>query len=234
MSGWSVVGIDPAPTKPAIAYQDGGWTQIKPTALRRFIAEIAEGPTPTLIAWDAPLSYDRGDFYDRRVDKVARAWIKQHVSLGHLRTRRSTPGRSPVCRTGRSPVTRSGCRSARRLPACSWLHEAPADGQHLVVIEVHPAVALGAWWIEAGCSEPLPRYKGKPEACRRIAEALSFPPGCSAGDDALDAFIAYRLGELLLGRGACSVGSSQAGGYVMPRCSATDQLLVALAAPEEQ
>jgi hypothetical protein len=84
MSGWSVVGIDPAPTKPAIAYQDGGWTQIKPTALRRFIAEIAEGPTPTLIAWDAPLSYDRGDFYDRRVDKVARAWIKQHVSLGHF------------------------------------------------------------------------------------------------------------------------------------------------------
>ncbi len=110
------------------------------------------------------------------------------------------------------------------------MHELPVDDYRLAAIEVHPAVALGAWWVEAGCPEPMPRYKGRPEQCRMIAEALDFPVGSAVDDDALDAFVAHRLGELFLdGRASC-VGDRSAGGYVMPNCAATEELLDDLSA----
>jgi len=230
MLGWNVIGIDPAPTKPAVVCRHGSWEQVKPPAIRQFILDAAKDPAPTLIAWDAPLSYDRADHFDRKVDKVARAWAKQHVLLGHFEDKAinampfaGLPHWAITCDALGLPFGRSP--AGMRL-----VHELPVDGHRLVAIEVHPAVALGAWWIMADCDEPLPRYKGKPDACRLIAEVLDFPTECGENDDALDAFIACQLGELFLDGKACCVGDSSVGGYVMPKCAATDEMLDGFAA----
>lgn len=229
MKNWRVIGIDPAPTKPAVVYQRSVWTKIKAGDLRRFVTDAADGPEATLIAWDAPLSYDGDDFFDRRVDKVARAWAKHHVSLGHFEEKAINA--MPFAGLPHWVVTCDALGLPFGVPPSGLrlVHEAPSDNDHIVAIEVHPAVAIGAWWIEAGCLEPLPRYKGKPEECRRVAVGLDFPLGCGDSDDALDAFVACRLGELLLNDEACCVGDSRRGGYIMPRCAATDELLDAFA-----
>ena len=225
MHGWNVIGIDPAPTKAAAVCRKGGWERVKPAALRQFILDAAKEPAPTLIAWDAPLSYDRVDHFDRKVDKVVRAWVKRQVALGHFEDKAINA--MPFAGLPHWAVTCDalGLPFGHSPAGLRLVHELPVDEHRLVAIEVHPAVALGAWWIEAGCAEPMPRYKGKPEHCRAIAEALGFPAGCAVDDDALDAFVAYRLGELFLDGRACCVGDGAAGGYVMPTCAATDELL---------
>lgn len=43
-------------------------------------------------------------------------------------------------------------------------------------------------------------------------------------DDDLDAFVAYRLGKMFLHDEAVCLGDPRNGGYVMPRCQATEEL----------
>lgn len=229
MSEWTVVGIDPAPTKDAVIHRNGAWSKVAPGDLRRFVTKVAADSTRTLIAWDAPLSFGPTDLYDRRVDKVARAWAKRHVAIGHFGEKAINA--RPFAGLPHWVVTCEALGLPFGTPPSGLrlVHDRPANDERFVAIEVHPAMALGAWWIEARRPDSLPRYKGSPGACRMIAAALGFPDGAGEDDDALDAFVACRLGELFLNGGACCVGDSQTGGYVMPQCSATSELLDALA-----
>jgi hypothetical protein len=221
-----VIGIDPAPTKPALIYHNKGFEQVPAVDLPAFIARCLEANPSTLIAWDAPLSFSPADFYDRPVDKVVRNWAKEHVVGGRFaegainaRSFAGLPHWVVSCASLGFPfgTPPHGLRLAPVSPDLSQ----PAP----LVIEVHPAVAIGAWWLDAASSTPLPRYKGKSKECACIAEKLRLPSGCEDNDDVLDAFVAYRLGELFLEGDACWVGDPATGGYVMPRCQATDDLI---------
>lgn len=220
---WRVIGIDPAPSKACVAYSEGVWDEIAPSALRAYVADAIAASQSTLVAWDAPLSYDRANQSDRVIDKAARRWVKRQVNAG-----RFDPKAVHALPFSGVPHWAVTC-DALGLPFCfppgglQLASTVPSDGP--AAIEVHPAVALGAWWIEAKCSEPMPRYKQDPVACARIASVLDFPSGASASDDTLDAYVAHRLGELFLVGDALWVGSPRIGGYVMPRCDATTDLL---------
>jgi len=223
MDGWRAIGIDPAPKKDAVVCTGGMWTDVAPDALRDFVVGAVAQSRMTLIAWDAPLSYDRVNHSDRRVDRAARAWAKRQVELGRFEPKAinalpfaGVPHWAVTCHALGMPF--GDPPGGLRLAADTTL-EGP------VAIEVHPAVALGAWWIEAGCSDPMPRYKQDPTACARIVSVLGLPAAAAVSDDALDAYVAWRLGELFLAGAACWVGNPAVGGYVMPRCAATDELL---------
>ena len=230
MSPWHVIGIDPAPSKDAVVYHDGAWEKVHPTDLRDFITRQAESAPRTLVAWDAPLSFGPTDLYDRTVDKVVRAWVMKHVGTGHFskkainaRAFAGLPHWVVSCVSlglpfGTPPL---GLRLAD-VPALDSLHTG------LLAIEVHPAVAIGAWWLASACPEPLPRYKGDPAACASIAARLGFPSHCGSDDDVLDAFVAHRLGELFVQGQASWVGNPCTGGYVMPLCQPTEELLSTL------
>lgn len=223
MKGWRVMGVDPAPKKAAVVYSEGVWTEVAASALREFVLDAIAESHMTLIAWDAPLSYDHANHSDRLVDRAARAWAKRQVELGRFHPK--AVHALPFAGVPHWAVT---CH-ALGLPfgdppeGLRLVQDPPLDGP--VAIEVHPAVALGAWWVESGCSEPMPRYKGDSSACARIVSVLGFPAAAAVSDDTLDAYVACRLGELFLSGGASWVGNPAIGGYVMPRCTATDELL---------
>jgi hypothetical protein len=227
---WYIIGIDPAPSKDALVYSQGKWQPLAPGKIRAFVTDCMRGNPATLVAWDAPLSFDPKDLYDRTVDKVVRAWAAAHVRDGRFahkainaRCFAGLPHWVVSCVTLGLPfgTPPSGLRLADVAPGRA--------GKAALAIEVHPAVALGAWWLEAHSADPFPRYKGDVSACKRIAKVLGFPPESGTDDDHLDSFVAHRLGELFVLGKAHWLGGASSGGYVMPDCAATTELANELA-----
>lgn len=228
MNDWQVIGIDPAPTKPAMLYFEGDWLRLQPTEIRDFIAGRMRSNPKTLVAWDAPLSFDPNNLNDRTVDKVVRKWAKSNRRFEekaiNARCFAGLPHWVVSCVALGLPfgTPNSGLQLAPKAPDRSCTTP--------LVIEVHPAVALGAWWLQSNCPDPMPRYKGnipaseRIKALKRIVEVLKFPPQSGKDDDHLDSFVAHRLGELFVHRKAHWLGSPSSGGYVMPDCPATTEL----------
>jgi predicted nuclease with RNAse H fold len=225
---WITVGIDPAPKKPAGVWLDGEVSKIQPIALRPFLERLALSSANLLIAWDAPLSFDRGDLCDRRADKIARAWKKRHVSEGHF-----APGAIGIRPfSGLSHWTVScltlGLPFGDRLSGLRLADRGAIHDGGLLVIEVHPAVALGLLWLDREVPQQLPCYKQRPEACRQICSALDFPAEAAVDDDALDAFIGHKLAEQFIIGEAEWFGSPEQGGYVLPKTEGAQELCRAL------
>lgn len=231
---WSVIGVDPAPTKETVIYDGEAFKSFKPHEMRRVIADaIAKNPR-LIIAWDAPLSFDHlgsvgclPDFYDRKIDKVVRKWAAEAKGFSakaiNARAFAGLPHWAISCATLGLPfgTPPSGLRLVEAL--------AGSDGP--VAIEVHPAVALGVWWLEKGVEAPFPNYKGDKQQTREIARALRSELAelteermSDLDDDHLDALAAYRLGVLFRDGKACWVGSPKTGGYVLPMGRACDEL----------
>ena len=59
----------------------------RPMNLRAFVEEQLRAHPTTLISWDAPLSFDRRDDYDRAIDKAARRWVRAHEEAGRFEPR---------------------------------------------------------------------------------------------------------------------------------------------------
>lgn len=95
-------------------------------------------------------------------------------------------------------------------------------------VEVHPAVALAALWIDSGINAPFPRYKAAAarDVAAVVASRLGFPEEAGVDDDALDAFIAYRPGTQVVSGEACFVGDPAAGGYLLPAGGGATEIAV--------
>ena len=79
---WHVIGIDPAPRKPAVICEGDRFETVPPQALAEFIRRRIKGEEHLLIAWDAPLSFDGTISYsDRPIDKAVRAFIANEPRL---------------------------------------------------------------------------------------------------------------------------------------------------------
>jgi len=232
---WRLIGIDPAPKKPALVYDGDVFRSIEPRNLRNHIIDTARGCSSLLIAWDAPLSFDSTepfyDFYDRLVDKAARSWIKKQVAEKRfskkaisVRAFAGLPHWAISCFT-------LGLPFGERPDSLELLGHVPTQEQTGVfAVEVHPAVAMGAQWISLQLNDPFPCYKSNPTACAEIAERLSFPEDAGKNDDTLDAYAAYWLGQLFLSGEASWLGDPDRGGYIMPDCVASHELHNMLAA----
>lgn len=216
-SNWYIVGIDPAPTKDAVlCHGTGGFDRVRPQSLRAWFDELLAHHDKVLIAWDAPLSFESRDFYDRKIDKAARKWASTWVKKGRIaekainaRPFAGLPHWAISCHTLGHPfgVAPGRLRLAERI-----------DEGHCLV-EVHPAVALAVWWIDKQIGSPLERYKNNKREAAMIAEALGFSDEAGTDDDHLDAYVGFILGKMLLRSKARWVGSVKSGGYVLPDCS---------------
>ena len=178
-------------------------------AIREFITECIRENPATLIAWDAHLSFAPTDLSDRTVDKVVRIWAQSYVNRRRfaekavsVRIFSGLPHWVVSCASLGFPfgTPPSGLQLADAAPGTSEPRP--------LVVEVHPAVAIGAWWLASACPDPLPRYKGDARACARVAAELDFPPTSGKDDDTLDSFVAYRLGELFIQGDARWLGSA--------------------------
>lgn len=225
MKHYRVIGIDPAPTKPAVLYDGTVFRSVMPPQIRKDIIDTAEGCSSLLIAWDAPLSFADTNFSDRSVDKAVRAWIKKQVAKKRFSAKAiSARPFSQLAHWAISCFT-LGLPFGRPPLGLTLLPSVPTQEQiGLFAVEVHPAVAMGAKWISLKFSDPFPCYKNNPTACAEIAQRLDFPKDAGKNDDNLDAYVAYWLGQLFLSGKASWLGNPATGGYVMPDCIASNEL----------
>ncbi len=218
-----VLGIDPAPSKVTwICTDDQTFIKRSALDLADYLEQALRTHKNTLIAWDAPLSFDPTlSLSDRPIDKMIRKALQ--TALGYPRNKGSIsvlpftgcPHWAISCHVLGHPVgpTKHGLR----------LVDAPGPGPRLV--EVHPAVALGIWWSQLkGPGELLPKYKGLTKSktldtLRDIADVLAPlqpPKEVRESDDHLDAWVAWKLGHDLLHGKAELVSDVRTGGYVLP------------------
>lgn len=240
-----IVGIDPAPTKKTtVCISDGDeaprFADLKPVEVLPQVEAWCNDGVSTLFLWDAPLGLDRFSsrwFHSRAIDSATQRWLKG--------TRRVEPRAVGVSAAAQCPhnllsqhvwglPVGEHPRHGLRLVQASDL--AVADDQSWLA-EVHPAVAVAAWWSALGPRRAMPRYKpgGKTTAedaranlqrtvrvLERILPNGPRPSEALVGehgwdDDRLDAWVAWRLGcDLLAGR-AQAVGPTDGGTYVLPK-----------------
>jgi len=217
-----VLGIDPAPKKPAAIWSEDGLSRVPPAELREYLEEQLSRSSGLLVVWDSPLAFDPSEgFSDRAFDRAARAWVSAKVREGLIE-----PKAVSVLPFSGCPHWALSCQvlglpfgeGIAGLAAYSRADQGPEPGKG-VVVEIHPAVALAACWIDRRIGEPFPRYKGRGagrQAPARIAAKLGLPEEAGQDDDALDAFMAYRLGSHLLTGEAVVFGDDLGGGYLLP------------------
>ncbi len=221
-NNWYIVGVDPAPSKDTvICHGDDCFDRLSPQALRSWVYQLLEKNENVLIAWDAPLGFDSDDFYDRKIDKSVRKWISSRVEKGQVENNAVNsehfallPHWSITCHTLGYPFG----ATPGRLKLVSSIN----NGHCLV--EVHPALAIAVWWADKKIKHPLKRYKGSKSETAIVAQALGFPEQAGLDDDHLDAYVAFKLGEMLLRDEARWVGSALFGGYVLPDCPESDAI----------
>ncbi len=221
-TGWYIVGVDPAPSKDTvICHGEGCFDRVPPQVLRAWFYELLENHENVLIAWDSPLGFDSDDFYDRKIDRAARKWIASLVEKGRIEDKAvnakqfaALPHWTISCHAVGHPFG----NSPGRLRLVDFINKGHC------LVEVHPAVALAVWWTARRISEPLKRYKNNKNETAQIAKKLGFPAAAGLDDDHLDAYMAFRLGKMLVQEEARWVGSSIFGGYVLPVCPETDAL----------
>jgi hypothetical protein len=221
-SSWYIVGVDPAPSKDTVVcHGNGRFDRLPPPSLRAWFHELLESHENVLIAWDGPLGFDSDDFYDRKIDKAARKWISSRVGKGKIEEKAVN-----VRQFAGLPHWAISCHAVGHpfgtTPSQLRLVERVNNGHCL--IEVHPAVALAVWWTDRHFERPLKRYKSNKKETAIIAESLGFPSQAGTDDDHLDAYVAFKLAEMLLQSEARWVGSALFGGYVLPDCSESDAI----------
>lgn len=233
------------------------------SGVQALIARAAEDHVPLVVTWDAPLGLDPGtvpgtrNYASRRIDSAVTGWIKTLVpaASGAPVRRPSTPLPAAPLDRGAVGVANAASCPHNLLTQHVWglpVGERPAHGARLllpgvaagepapacVLAEVHPAVAVAAWWLEqAPVERPMPRYKPNGtvnvEAARegllcvarflqlRFGDAFPFDAivagaGAGGSDDRLDAWIAWRLAYDWTRGAAHAVGPADGGSYLLP------------------
>lgn len=229
---FNVIGIDPAPVTPSRIWTEEGLKDpVAPNRVRDCLKNLIDDKPNCLVAWDAPLSSDTNDFYDRNIDRCVRIWIHTKVREGHL-----VAGAVNARAFAGVPHWVISCK-ALGLPYGNKLGSlelyrtrtfAP-DIEGNYVVEVHPAVAMACMWVDKGITEPFPRYKnvrveiGR-TARKSIVETLDFPEVCIYDDDVLDAYVAYLMADYFIKNKASFVSNPLSGSYVLPHGASFDEI----------
>jgi hypothetical protein len=222
-TGWRVVGVDPAPSKPTVAFDGACFHTMAPDAVDAQIAALTGGHDRVLLLWDAPLQMDPGAYYSRAVDVAAKEMV---ASWSHVLEDKAVGiAAAAQCPHNILSMAVLGLPIGAPRHGLRLLDDAAAlaSGGRWVA-EVHPAVALGWWYAQpsSGALRRLPRYKGRVGAVAAVradlaallspqrafigAEAWAcLDPAAPGGggpaitsDDQLDAWVAWLLGRMLL------------------------------------
>jgi len=232
-SVWHHIGVDPAPRKDTVLWSQDGPRLMPAAELKQSLADIASVTASAIVAWDAPLSFDPVyGFYDRPIDHAIRTFIEREIEKGTLA--QGAVAALPFAGCSHWAIT---C-SVVGTPFSSGPDQWTLCGQSYpqlpgrYIVEVHPAVALAFWWIQARADGPMPRYKkgGRGDqrttatAGRRhrneiqlaLKAVVPIPDAACATDDQLDAWVAWHLlTEFAAGR-ALPLGVAAEGAYLLP------------------
>lgn len=242
----TIYGVDPAPGKGLTIWSADGLATKKPLEAKSWLDERVQSHQRMLIAWDAPISFDSSiSYYDRPIEIVMREFFNDKCCLG--RFEKKTYKKREPSNMAVSVQPFSGCShwaitcdvlgrpfscNERRIAIANTRHD--VSGNAVFVIEVHPAVTLGLWWLERNISGPMPAYKGRKKKSLMICDKLKdLVPDCvkkkieetiikkseskPSWDDILDAFVAYRMAEDFMKGDAIWVGNPVNGGFVLPK-----------------
>ena len=234
-----IVGVDPSSKWSAVC-RNG---QVKPVASRSLKEDlVASGETAQgrdeglVVLWDSPLSFARARGYSNRpIDMATSRVIKAEPQI-------ESGAANALHFTGVThwaltlDVLGLWLDGGRQGPPWSDTELRIVDRpEHLSttsvnVVEVHPTVALCAWWMEKS-NDTFRRYKRGQDVgtatrlkrCRRLWDVVGegTPPTLEtrylAPDDVLDAWAAWKLGCDWLDGKAELVGSVTEGGYLLPQ-----------------
>lgn len=228
-----IIGVDPAPSKPTTVCMDGQtFLKIKPRHLKGWIQEQVSTHKDLLIAWDAPLSFNPVNSYsDRPIDKALRTFIRAHKD----RIVPNAVSALPFAGCPHWAITNDvlghplgGGTSGISLADETYPVQQPAGAY---AIEVHPAVTLALWWLEAERSEPMQRYKTGSKVSKKLAAhhqqqlidtlGKKGMPSHISDDDELDAWVAWRMASDFLQGAAVMIGDTLSGAYVLPTSAAS-------------
>ena len=233
-----VIGIDPAPVGGLDCFDaHQHYSHINSVGGREGFEALLGQTDKTVIAWDAPISFNRElDFYTRPIEQAnspLSQWLAAQVAQGHLehgavnvRAFAGCPHWSITCDClgmpyGQPPQSLQIAEDAGQV---GQVQETPAN----FVIEVHPAVSMAIWWVGLGIAGAFPQYKGNiPNAQRQAAMTTIWGGFLAAGladgdtpvpddDDQLDAWVAWKMGVDFLTGEACWIGTPESGGFVLP------------------
>jgi len=245
---WDVVriyGVDPAPVGGLDCFNGTNYLHIPSVGGREGFEALLGHTDKTLIAWDAPISFDSAvNFYTRPIeqgDSPLRCWLTDRVTDGSIEQ-----GAVNICAFAGCSHWSITCDCLGMpygqppqnlrilgLPEQAWqVNETNTN----FVIEVHPAVSMAIWWVEENIEGAFPRYKGnapQPQehltgpqrdhlSQQRIWEALvrariaDGDTPVPENDNQLDAWVAWKMGVDFLSGNACWVGTPHSGGFVLP------------------
>lgn len=222
-----VIGIDPAPKKPAMVFDGQG----KPHGyafpeLRHYLSEVHQGNGKVLICWDAPLSGPRHTESDGPF--IASDYSMRPIDAFFGRQQhgfKAPPGISvlPYSSCSHWAISRALLGLPRVGPFdTDWgllpffLISSKNDfrEREKLIAEVHPALALWLWCRHDWPSQRGWKYKGDKEMVKSLWEVLTRKLASQvvdlrereifqgnfipADDDELDAIVAWLLGFLWL------------------------------------
>jgi hypothetical protein len=236
---WDIVriyGVDPAPVGGLDCFNGTNYLHIPSVGGREGFEALLGHTDKTLIAWDAPISFDRAvNFYTRPIeqgDSPLRCWLADRVTDGsieqgavNIRAFAGCPHWSITCDCLGMPYGQPPQNlQILGLPEQAWqVNEANVN----FVIEVHPAVSMAVWWIQQQTHEPFPKYKNIPNAQQDAAIQMIWAAFVNANladdntpvpenDNQLDAWVAWKMSVDFLSGEACWVGTPHSGGFVLP------------------
>jgi len=222
------IGIDPASGKASCIWRNDAYEYVTPQKMRSKLEGILNHNNDKyVVAWDAPISFDESSYSDRLIDKVTREWVKAKIEQGVFEKKsiNALPfsGLSHWVITCKAlgypfgePLTFSELSTKRKYINSS---------KHHLIVEVHPAVSMGAMWVDKQLNIPFPVYKKSTEARKVIVENLEFPDICTESDDILDAYVAHLMAKQFISGNAEYLNNPMMGSYVLPLGRSFEELL---------
>jgi len=229
-----VVGVDPAPSKATVAVlgtsaSDVSVVEVPARKLGAWLDKLEAKHERILLTWDAPLSFDsKYGLSDRPVDKGLRAFTLQKEKEGRFGKKPRAISVLPFSGCPHWTVT---CESLGMPFGAPRAHqpEGPEDLRDgLNVAEVHPAVAIGLWWLLENPEGEFPRYKkgsgikvakagrNRASLVPMLKKKTGLPSRCFASADEMDASVAWALGRMWLDGKSKLAGGIEDGGYLLP------------------
>ena len=191
------IGIDPAPSKKNVIFDGEKFKEYEIDNLKNFIQNFVN--KDILVCWDAPLAFNVNikDFYYRPIEK----FFKYH-------NKDSLP-------KGISMMSIAGCphwlmsQYVVGYPAVNCenneisliIKKEDLQANKLKIVEVHPALAIWIWLKDENIEEW--KYKKEKQIFEKILRILKDKNIVNLdlpkhNDDYLDAYIAWKLGDMLI------------------------------------
>jgi hypothetical protein len=214
----TAIGIDPASGKESCIWYNSSYQFVKAQGVREKICEILSQEENCFIAWDAPLSFHKSSYSDRKIDKITRAWVKSLVAEDKFE--KSSINALPFSGLSHWVISCEalGYPYGDNIDGLSLYkkrnYNTSSPSHHIA--EVHPAVSMGCMWRDLEIDVPFPVYKKSKDARKLIVEKLSFPEECIESDDVLDAYVAFLMADMFLKNTAAFVNSPVEGSYILP------------------